>query len=253
MIDRRTPDDLEVLAAGFALGLLDDREHAEALRYQLKDRDFAKRVREWQQNADLWLESVEPVDAPANALATIEEVLDQKVENGSARPMTSPRRSAKIWRNWAISATAASLVLAVGLGWAMMAADQSIDQSRNQVPEIAQASANVAQIKDADGAPLLSALYDPQAGTLSLRLADLQQPDFGPELWVIPQDGVPRSLGMIDSERLTVTLSPELRSFLQDGATMAITIEPRKSAPHDAPTGDILGTATLQEVPGNTI
>ncbi|MCA0977155.1 anti-sigma factor [Qipengyuania flava] len=253
MIDRRTPDDLEVLAAGFALGLLDDREHVEALRYQLKDRDFAQRVREWQQNADLWLESVDPVDAPANALATIEEVLDQKVDNGSGRPMTSPRRSAKIWRNWAISATAASLVLAAGLGWAMMATDQSIDQSRNQVPEIAQASANVAQIKDADGTPLLSALYDPQAGTLSLRLADLQQPDLGPELWIIPQDGVPRSLGLIDSERLTVTLSPELRSFLQDGATMAITIEPRKGAPHNAPTGDILGTATLQEVPGNTI
>ena len=253
MIDRRTPDDFEVLAAGLALGLLDDREHADALRYQLKDRDFAKRVEEWQRNADLWLESVEPVDAPANALATIEAVLDRKVEDGSALPTTSRRRSAKIWRTWAITATAASLLLAVGLSWAMMTANQPQGQSKDQTPEIAQAPANVAQIKDADGAPLLSALYDPRAGTLSLRLSDLQQPDFGPELWIIPQDGVPRSLGMIDSERLTVTLSPELRSFLQDGATMAITIEPRKGAPHDAPTGDILGTATLQEVPGDTI
>ncbi|MBX7483454.1 anti-sigma factor [Qipengyuania qiaonensis] len=254
MTDRQLPDDLEVMAAGLALGLLGERARAEALRHQLENPGFAERVYAWQKTAGSWLEDVEPIEAPANALSSIEALLDRRAMGTTpAQPIANDRHSVKLWRTWAITATAASLALAVGLGVALFSANQEPDQDDAPIAELARPSANVAQIKDAEGVPLLSALYDPGSGSLSLRLADLQQPEFGPELWVIPEDGTPRSLGLIDSERLTVILSPELRSFLRDGATMAITIEPRDSAPHDAPTGEILGTATLQEVPGNTI
>ncbi len=253
MTDRPTPDDLEVMAAGLALGLLDPKERAEALRVQLQDPHFAERVRAWQGATDRWLEEVEPMEAPADALADIENQLDRRSAEGQSPRVANDEGASPLWRRWAITATAASLILAVGLGVAVLNPAQAPVEKGPTAPSSPSLAANVAQIRDDRGAPLLSALYNPNSGTLSLRLADLQQPEFGPELWIIPQDGVPRSLGLMDSERLTVTLSPELRSFLQEGATMAITIEPREGAPHDAPTGDILGTAILQEVPANTI
>lgn len=253
MTDRQTSDDLEVMAAGLALGLLDGSERAGALRRQLEDPQFAERVRAWQRIGDLWLESVEPAEAPASTLSAIEKLLDQRGLDETALPVANDQGSIRTWRMRALVATAVSLVLAVGLGLAVFDPIQKTDDAGSAMAELPLQSANVAQIKDASGAPLLSALYSPGSGTLSLRLADLQQPDFGPELWIIPQDGMPRSLGLLDSQRLTVTLSPELQTFLQDGATMAITIEPRDGAPHDAPTGEILGTAVLQEVSGGEI
>ena len=253
MNDSRNPEDLEVLAAGLVLGLLDERERAEALRCHLRNREFAERVRDWQRTTDRWLEDVEAVDAPANALASIEADLDRKSPGTSVSQTLSNPGSNQIWRTWALTATAASLMLAAGMGALIVTSDLEQKPTGNVVSEFPRTPPKITQIKDADGAPLLSALFNPQAGTLSLRIAELQEQEFGPELWIIPQDGVPRSLGMIGSERLTVTLSPELRTYLQDGATMAITMEPRQGAPHDFPTGDILGAATLQEVPDGSV
>lgn len=253
MTDRLIPDDLEVMAAGLALGLLDHGERAEALRRQLKDPDFAERVNVWQKTADRWMEDIDPVEAPEGTLSSIEALLDRRGKGRPTQPIVTDRHSIRLWRTWAITATAASLALFVGLGVALVSTNLKSDRVGAPIAELARPSANIAQIRDSEGAPLVSALFNPNSGTLSLRLADLQQPEFGPELWIIPQDGVPRSLGLVDGEQVTITLSPELRSFLQDGATMAITIEPRDGAPHKAPTGDILGTATLQEVPGQTI
>lgn len=249
MTDGHTRDDIEVIAAGLALGLLDGHERAEALRRQLVDHKFAARVNAWQNTGDRWLEGVEPVSAPAKTRASIEAQLDRRSVDRSASPIANDSGSTRVWRTLALGTVAASLVLSVGLGITLLNPAQRTGDGGSATSIRPLQLANVAQIKDAAGAPLLSALYDPASGSLSLRLADLQQPEFGPELWIIPQDGVPRSLGLIDGERLTVTLSPELRSFLQDGATMAITIEPREGAPHRAPTGDILGTAVLQEIP----
>lgn len=248
MTERQLPDELDAMAAGLALGLLDGSERADALRRQLEDPAFAERVRAWFQVADRWLEEIEPVRAPGGVLASLEAKLDRRALEKVPNMTANDRVPARVWRTWAITATAASSVLAIGLGLSVFAPNQDPGNNSLAVRDVSSQSVNVAQIDDAEGVPLLSALYHPNSGTLSLRIADLQQPAYGPELWIIPQDGVPRSLGLLDSDRLTVTLSPELRSYLQDGATMAITIEPRDGAPHDAPTGDILGTAVLQEL-----
>ena len=250
MVDRDPRDELETAAAGLALGLLEGSERAEALRRQLSDTDFAERVRAWQQVADRWLEGVEPVSAPANALDLIEVALDRRTNGESGSPVAGNAGSLAFWRGWALTATAASLVFAVGLGLVLSkgpaGGDRTVEVMASAGP--APQSANVAQIDDAEGLPLVSALYDPSSGELSLRLADLQEPGLSPELWLIPQDGVPRSLGMLQQDRVTISISPELRDYLRDGAAMAITMEPDDGKFHNAPTGEILGTAILQEV-----
>jgi anti-sigma-K factor RskA len=247
MTDHLEFDELEVMAAGLALGLLHGNERDEALRRQLADPDFAGRVSSWQNVGDRWLEAVEPVEPSAGILASIEGRLDERATNKPLLHAANDDSRMRVWRTWAISATAACAMLAVGLGFT------AFRTSPGDTSVVTRQPVNVAQIKDAKGAPLLSAVYNPGSGMLSLRLADLQQPAFGPELWIIPDDDVPRSLGLIESDQFSVILSPELRAFLQDGVTLAITIEPREGAPHDAPTGDIMGTAVLQEIPAAKI
>lgn len=243
MTDRQESDELELMAAELALGLLHGSERDEALRRQLADPDFAERVNSWQNVGDRWLEGVEPVEPPARILAAIEGRLDKIAADKPLLHAANDDSRMRAWRTRALTATAACVMLTVGLGLTALRTSPGETSIATRQP------VNVAQIRDAEGAPLLSAVYNPGSGTLSLRLADLQQPEFGPELWIIPDDDVPRSLGLIESDQFSVTLTPELRAFLQDGVTLAITIEPREGAPHDAPTGDIMGTAVLQEVP----
>lgn len=250
MEDPELRDEVEVAAAGLALGLVEGSERAEALRRQLSDAGFAERVRAWQQVADRWLEGVEPISAPASTLDFIEAALDRRSDRESQAQASVTAGSVEFWRGWAFTATAASLVFAVGLGLVLFKGpadgNRTVEVTASAGP--APQSANVAQIDDAEGLPLVSALYDPSSGELSLRLADLQEPGLAPELWLIPQDGVPRSLGMLQQDRVTISISPELRDYLRDGAAMAITMEPDDGKLHDAPTGEILGTAILQEV-----
>ncbi|MEO7568522.1 MAG: anti-sigma factor [Croceibacterium sp.] len=240
-------EDREVLAAELALGLLDDDARREALSLRDTDLAFAANVRKWQRIVDSWNDTLaaEPVDQ--DLLTRIEQAIDtvpSVIPFAQARPMASgPGRP---WRTWAITAMAASVVLAVALG--MVLVRQPAPQA--QLPLL---SANVAQIDSAAGKPLMSALYQPRSGSLSLRVAPMEDQGRLPELWVIPEGGMPTSLGLLQSDKLTISLSPELRAMLVEGATLAITLEPREGAPHDAPSGDVLGAATLQSIEGGPV
>lgn len=255
MTDRATLDDMEVAAASLALGLLAGAERADAVRRQLSDPEFAGRVRAWQEVGDGWLEGIEPVKAPENLLGIIEAAIDKRGSGHDAAPVAANDQSLTLWRRWALAATAASVALAVGLLFVLTQGRAGVGAGGADAPEpgLMRQAANVAQIDNAEGVPLVSALYDASSGLLVLRRADLHEPGLAPELWVIPDDGKPRSLGMLESDRVTITISPELRAHLRDGAAMAVTLEPTDGERHDAPTGAILGTAVLQEVsPGRT-
>lgn len=61
------------------------------------------------------------------------------------------------------------------------------------------------------------------------------------ELWAIPADGVPVSLGVIpDNGKGRVDLSDSQRKLLGSQTTMAITLEPKGGSPSGKPTGPIL-------------
>lgn len=246
MTDAVSPEDRDMLAAGLALGFLESEERAEALRLQLRDPDFARLVAQWQSQADRWLESVEPEPVEPSSWEGISDAVFGAQDNARDTQRSSNQGN---WRGLALTASAASILLAAGLMVTLLS--EPTTRPAAGEPQVAAdaGSENVAQIADRDGAPLLSAIYSPDMGTLSLRVADFEQPTMAPELWVIDPEGVPHSLGLIESTAITIALSPELRELLIDGATMAITLEPRDGlAPHDTPTGEILGTATLQSL-----
>ena len=61
------------------------------------------------------------------------------------------------------------------------------------------------------------------------------------ELWLIPADGVPRSIGVIPvAERTAMVLSPQILAALAAGTTLAISDEPAGGSPTGQPTGAVL-------------
>ncbi len=230
--------DRDTLAAGLALGFLAGAERADAIRLQLQDPQFAALVAYWRTVGEGWLEQVDPVDVPTDMAARIEAAIDR--ESAPA----AREQSGAFTRNWALTATAASVALAMGLATMI---GQSNDTRPDQARVAAQ-PANIAQISGTGGSVLLSATYDPSTGALRLRGDSADAAGLAPELWVIPEDGKPRSLGQLREDRMEISLDPGLRRFLTDGATMALTMEPTDRVRHDAPTGAVLGTTTLQSL-----
>ncbi|OYW45883.1 MAG: hypothetical protein B7Z08_01410 [Sphingomonadales bacterium 32-68-7] len=235
-IDTLSGDDA-LFAAELALGLLEGEAAREALRRAAQDPAFAREAARWHRLLDRWLEQA-PSDAPpAGLLEKIElHIGDSPAAGFSMRPAPPVHR----WKAVAFTSIAASLALCGALALSLGGTFRT-----EQAPAFA---GGVAQITDTSGAPLLSAVYDNGSGRLSLRVADVAAASLVPELWVIPEGGSPRSLGLIGAHSVTIELTDELRALLIDGATMAITLEPPAGAPHGAPTGDVLGTGKLQTV-----
>lgn len=63
------------------------------------------------------------------------------------------------------------------------------------------------------------------------------------ELWAVPPQGAPRSLGLVSPDRATTVLRTEL---LRDTAAFAVTLEPPGGAPGGKATGPIVSVGKLQ-------
>ena len=92
------------------------------------------------------------------------------------------------------------------------------------------------------------ASWDPAARQLVLAVPGEIAADtsHARELWVIPADGKPRSLGTMPAGReMHMRLAETLADLLQHGATIAISIEPPGGSPTGAPTGPVIASGPL--------
>ena len=63
------------------------------------------------------------------------------------------------------------------------------------------------------------------------------------ELWAVPAQGAPRSLGLVQASGATTLLRAQL---LRDTAALAVSVEPTGGSPTGAPTGPIVSVGKLQ-------
>jgi anti-sigma-K factor RskA len=63
------------------------------------------------------------------------------------------------------------------------------------------------------------------------------------ELWAVPAQGAPRSLGLVSGEQATTVLRTKL---LKNTAAFAVSVEPEGGSPTGAPTGPIVSVGKLQ-------
>ncbi len=219
MAEQLRPDEEEIaLAAELALGLLEGADLAAARRRQLADPAFAAAVERWSLDfAPLALGGFD-VPAPDSLWRRIEA----RLPAGDHGAVIVLRR----WRATAIAASAAAAVLLAILLVRPVPAPVVLPP-----PPVV-----VAQITGTAGATF-AARYDVDQGTLHVRTESLPASPRAPELWVIPAGGKPVSLGLVAARGgRDVTVSPQNRALLAEGATLAVTMEDAATAPHAGPT-----------------
>lgn len=245
-----SPEDERFVRAGeLSLGVLEGEALAAARREQLADGEFAEAVEWWDLRIGLLAEEVDAAASRAEIWQGIERRLFDRAEEGGPAviPASLPRRPA----GWSVALAVGGAGLAAAALALFLATPQtgSVITDRGAAP--AQAGPQlVAQISDDSGALSLASVIDRQGDRLALKVRGFQPgPEESPELWVVPEGGNPVSLGLIPaSGEFERPLTQDERELLVEGALLAVTIERRVGAPHDAPTTPILVAGPLDEV-----
>lgn len=228
-MDYSRPELADRLAAEYVLGTLDGpaRRRFEAL--QAAHPALRQAVRQWQARLAPLSTSVAAVAPPERVWLGIEGRLF------AATPTPRPRlwQRLGLWRGISGVATAAALAM-------FLVASQ---QPPPQAPIIVVLGAN----PDAAQALNASFVASVSADGRALVLRPLNELALAPgralELWAVPAQGAPRSLGLVQAAGATTLLRAQL---LRDTAAFAVSVEPAGGSPTGAPTGPIVSVGKLQ-------
>jgi anti-sigma-K factor RskA len=240
--DRNASDEANDLAAEYALGVLTGEDLHRARELENDDSTFQAEVARWSGRLGPMLDEVAPVAPPAAAWSRIEHQIAANPDNSNVFQL---RRRVHRWRGIA----AAMSAMAAGL--AIFTVVRPLPQASAPVQvEHPAAAPLVAMLGDQQKSMRVVASWDPAARQLVLAVpGDMpSDPSHSHELWVIPSDGKPRSLGtMPASKQMHMRLAERLAQLLQQGATIAISVEPTGGSPTGAPTGPVVASGALKQ------
>jgi anti-sigma-K factor RskA len=221
-----TEDD-QTLAAEYALGVLDADGRREAEQRVAHDPAFAAEVATWQARLAPLADRVPAAQPSAQVWQNIERAL-------GAAPRAGLWDRVAFWRWLSLGTAAVAACLVAFIGVTLLLPNK---------PLIATLTAPVA----VPGGPVFVANYDPASDTIMVLPSNAPRlQTHVPELWLIPPDGKPRSLGLLDSSRpVTLRVPPELRAQTTPQATLAVTMEPPGGAPGGNPTGPVIAQGKL--------
>ena len=218
---RLSHEALHALAAEYVVGTLRGNARRRFESMARSDRETGEILRRWEAELTPLAERVQPVEPPARVWSGIEARI-----RGST-PARDPELG--FWRSFGMIATGLASVLVVALLWLpppgagdAEPAFVSVLTASDSVPRM------VVSLHGAND--LRVRMVKPWSGTEGKSL----------ELWVLPKNGAPRSLGLIDNHRdtrLTLALSDPR---LQSANALAVSLEPRGGSPTGSPTGPVL-------------
>lgn len=243
-------DEDDLLAAEHALGLSDATARVDG------DAGFALAVDRWR--ARLLPMMGAPEKAPPTELwARIAESLPPPAP--AARPARTD--GPRIWRmaTYALAALAASFLAVIVLrpvtpvpaptaqtASAPPAATAPKAGAEEAAPIMVAALTPAAR---AGGTGLVAITFDGREGRMTVLPTGMDAGGKAAELWVIPADGKPRSLGVIpDKSAATMVIAPAERRMLGAGVRLAITLEPPGGAPGGRPSGPVVMAGEMRAV-----
>lgn len=233
--------DADTRAAELALGLLTGAEQREAVAQAAADPAFAEEVARWRGRLAPLHEEVEAVSPPPALWNRITDAL------GLATPandnVAGLQRRLTIWRAAAGGMTA----LAASLAIILMSQPGAVHSPPTTSVESSASAPMVAMLGD-QRAMKVVASWDPNGRQLVLAVAAEMpaDPAHAHQLWVIPQDGKPRSIGIMPAgKQMHMRLADALATLLQQGATIAISVEPAGGSKTGAPTGPVVASGAL--------
>jgi anti-sigma-K factor RskA len=216
-------EDDDILAAEHALGLADESAR------EASDPAFAAAV-------EAWRERLTPLLGPDRAPPP--ELWDRIAKRLPANDPAKP---------WRIATFAASAAAAVLLGVLVLRPETQAPVPAPALPVAApEAKMMVAALTPEQGGGSVSITYDDREGRMTVTPVGMDAGARTPELWVIPADGKPRSLGVIaDKAARTMIVPAARRGMLTGGVTLAVSLEPEGGSPTGAPTGPVVMTGTM--------
>lgn len=233
------PED-EALAAEHALGVLNARERAAAELRMTRDPAFAADVDVWRQRLAPLIEAVTPVDPPATLWARIERLL--AANDNTAAIM----RRLKFWRSASVGSLALMAASLAAVVFLSARPPEVIVQPRPPMDPMMNA-----RLMSDGGQPLFLAAYDPERK--EMLVASLVPPGADPnhshELWLIPADGKPRSMGLVEpGTSKAMPMSDAMAAMTTEGASVAVSVEPLGGSKQDGPSGPLAAVGKLSRL-----
>ena len=236
----RSPQALDAMAREFVLGTMSRRARRRFSRMIDEDREVASRV--YALEADLlplaW--SLAPVRPSELVWRRIEQSAGLENERQRAKPATPGSG------HWPLAAAAMLVALIISTyGWW-----QEWQQPPERVVEtvLNPTDPSVSVVVDAAGNSLWVARIYSDLERADITVATDPDPQLNNdyELWVIRDDGVPVSMGLLpQSGERELTLSTNAIDALGRSELLAVSLEPPGGSPADVPTGPVLYTAAL--------
>jgi anti-sigma-K factor RskA len=249
-------DGEDLTAAEYALGVLDQTERAAADARSAREPAFAQAVLAWVLRFEPLIDRVEPIEPSAALWPRIEAATGPKTMSAPAplptpandTPLPAPR-SAGMWRAWAIgaSAVAAVALLFIAVRPALHEGGSPTILAGAQAGRTLVATLTLTESKASAFTiaydPARSMIYATPAGDFSIPRARAA------ELWLIPADGKPRAVGLVDPSKPASMPMPEpFKALAREKAVLALSIEPLGGSPTGSPTGPVVATGSLATV-----
>ena len=219
------------LAGEHVIGLLDPSADALSAARVATDAEFSAEVEAWRQRLQPMIDGNDTPVSPDvwhKIAAALPKQSGQDNSSGNVR----------VWQSLAGISTIAAAIMAVIL----------LQQPAPVVlPE--PAAPLIAALGSETGRASLTARYDSDNGQMLLTPVSLDTGELYPELWIIPADGKPRSLGIVSGDSPSqISIDAKLRDFIDQGATLAITPEPETGGPGGQPSGPILASGKIVSI-----
>jgi anti-sigma-K factor RskA len=209
----------ERLAAEYALGTLRGRARARLKRWMRDDPELTKEIQSWETRLAPMAQAVEPVAPPARVWNQIERQLGSRTKSSWWKAL-----------GW-MAAGAAAAMIAVAVLLPLQG-----DSTAAYVAVLSDPKTN---------RPVLVATAERADKVLRINVLDpaIHVSGRSLELWALPQDGKPRSLGVVSNqERGALKLLAAADQALGNVPALAISLEPPGGSPTGQPTGPVLYT-----------
>jgi anti-sigma-K factor RskA len=220
----------EKLASEYVIGTLRGGARRRFETWLREDAALRRAVAEWQDRLHPMAE-LTPAVRPS---PQVWQVLEKRLAlNGSGRQQRSFWRALfddlRFWRSLGLASTALATMLVVVL------------LVRQPQGNVAPAS-YIAMLADDNARPMMVITGDAQHRQLTVKVLAPQHisSDKSLELWALPKQGTPRSLGLVAADG-TITLPLPENATPQSVPALAISLEPKGGSPNpDGPTGPVL-------------
>lgn len=227
--DHSGPRDDELIAAEYALGVLSGTERTDAERRLAHEPDFARLVSAWEERFAPLVAEIDEVSPPPQVWSGIAAALPSQSQT---RP--GLWSSLAFWRGFGLASALAAACLALVIYFGAANRGEPL----------------VAAI-DGGGHHHFVATVDAKRKTVAVMPAAFASDAHGrvPELWLIPSDGRPRALGLLQADHaVTITLPAGLSPLARRNSVLAVSLEPPGGSPTGQPTGPVIASGELENL-----